>query len=188
MFLSTDKISFRPIERDDLAMLRGWRNDPEIRQRTRERFPLNLLDQEKWWEGLRDRKNIMFLISFPAELIEAYLPIGVCGLTHIDWSNRSAELSWYIGDKNFRGKKLGRHIISLLNNYGFLELGLHRIFGECYNNTDLPKVYEHLGFFIEAKMRDTYWYNGQWYGSTFFSMTDLEWNLMREKYLNQSLL
>ena len=48
MFLQTDKISFRPIEREDLAMLRDWRNDPEIRLRTREKFPLNLLDQEKW--------------------------------------------------------------------------------------------------------------------------------------------
>jgi len=185
MFLQTDKISFRPIEREDLAMLRDWRNDPEIRLRTREKFPLNLLDQEKWWESLRDRKNIMFLIRAYGEGIhDPYYPIGVCGLTHIDWLNRSGELSWYIGDKNYRGKKLGRHIIFLLNNYGFLELGLHRIWGECYNNTDLPDMYRKLGFFIEAKIRDTYWYNGQWYGSTFFSMIECEWNLMRETYLD----
>ena len=188
MFLQTDKISFRPIEQSDLSILRDWRNDPELRARTRGFRPLNMLDQEKWWEGLRDSNNIMFLIQVP-EIIEGLEEpvlefIGVCGLTHIDWKNRSAELSWYIGDKDDRGKGLARHIIYLLCEYAFTEIGLHRFWGEVYLIDDkIGPMYQHLGFRLDGCALETYWWNGKWWPSAYISIMDWMWEGMREKYL-----
>ena len=45
-------IKFRPIERDDLDLLRDWRNDPEIRLFCREYRLLNLERQERWFDSL----------------------------------------------------------------------------------------------------------------------------------------
>lgn len=179
MFLSTKKITLRPVEREDLTQLRDWRNSPEIRSRTREFKPLNMADQEKWFASY-PANNIMFAIESEGKLI------GACGLTHIDWKNRSAELSWYVGDGNYRAKGIGRHIIFLLAEYCFSELGLHRFWGEVYvvDNNLIP-MYITLGFQCDGVIPETYWWDGQWYPSAFISILDNKWKEMRESYLRE---
>lgn len=181
MFLSTDKVSFRQLEREDLTQLRDWRNSLEIRSRTREFKPLNMLDQEKWFSSYAN-DNIMFAIEAEGVLI------GVCGLTHINWKNRSAEWSWYIGDSNYKSKGLGRHILYLLCEYCFMELGLHRFWAEIYviDDNNPISMYEHWGFKLDGTIRDTYWWCGQWHPSVFMSMLDTEWNAMRATYLKRA--
>ena len=94
------KVKFRAIERDDLPRLRDWRNSPAIRRRTREFRLLSLVDQERWFESLHnDRHTIMFDV-----LDEKDTLIGVAGLTYIDWKNRRAEVSIYVGDEGAQGK------------------------------------------------------------------------------------
>jgi hypothetical protein len=179
LFLSTDGIAFRQLEREDLSQLRDWRNSPAIRSRTREFKPLNMADQEKWFSSYNN-SNIMFAIEKKGKLI------GVCGLTHLDWKNRSAELSWYIGDGNYKAKGLGRHIIYLLCSYAFDEIGLWRFWGEVYEIDDkLVPMYKALGFKIDGVVRDTYWDNGQWYPSAFISILNTEWTKMRANYLKE---
>ena len=93
------KVKFRAIERDDLPRLRDWRNSPAIRRRTREIRLLSLVDQERWSESLRnDRHTIMFDV-----LDEKDTLIGVAGLTYIDWKDRRAEVSIYVGDEGAQG-------------------------------------------------------------------------------------
>jgi RimJ/RimL family protein N-acetyltransferase len=181
MFLSTGKIAFRQLEQEDLPQLRDWRNSLEIRNRTREFKPLNMLDQEKWFSSYAN-DNIMFAIESEKKLI------GVCGLTHIDWKNRSTELSWYIGDGDFKKKGLGRRIIYLLCEYCFVEVGLHRFWGEVYViDGGLIPMYEKLGFGIDGYVRDTYWWDGQWWPSAMISILDTEWKEIRESYLKGGL-
>lgn len=202
MFLQTDKVAFRQLEESDLPQLRDWRNDIEVRKRAREFAPLNLLSQKRWFDSLDKRENIMFLIlgdnagcpvysasgppeklSFKTNLLPEK-PIGVCGVTHIDWKNRSGELSWYIGNSDFKGKRLARHINYLLCQYCFLELCLHRFFAEVYVIDDIiVPMYEHLGFKLDGLVRDTYFWDGRWYGSAFLSILSSEWETMRRQYL-----
>lgn len=94
------KVKFRVIERDDLPRLRDWRNSPAIRRRIREFRLLSLVDQERWSESLHnDRHTIMFDV-----LDEKDTLIGVAGLTYIDWKDRRAEVSIYVGDEGAQGK------------------------------------------------------------------------------------
>lgn len=180
MFLQTDKIVFRQIEREDLSQLRDWRNSPGIRSRSREFKPLTMADQEKWFSSYNN-SNIMFAIEAKGKLI------GVCGLTHIDWKNRSAELSWYIGDGNFRAKGLGGHIIYLLCSYAFNEIGLARFWGEVYEiDNKIILMYRSLGFHIDGTIRNTYWWNGQWYPSVFISIMADEWARISKTYLRRN--
>lgn len=194
MFLSNDKVSFRQIEREDLPMLRDWRNSPIIRSRVREFKPLNMVDQEYWFNSYNSN-NIMFGIEIRPQVIQLYPDcpetikitqprlIGVCGLTHIDWKNRSAELSCYIDD-DFRDRGLERYIMALLCSYAFDEIGLHRFWCEVYilDDTKMSK-YHSLGFETDGTIRDTYWWDGRWYSSAFVSMLDNEWKEMRNSYV-----
>jgi len=110
--------------------------------------------------------------------------IGVCGLCNVDWKNRSAELSYYIGDAWNRGKGYGRESAYLLFEFGFRELGLHRIWGEIYSSaTDIIEMDAKLGFRTDGVIRDTYWNDGQWWDSHFVSILDCEWATLRDNYL-----
>lgn len=179
MFLETDKVKLRQIEQADLPQLRDWRNDPKIRSRTRGFTPLNLLLQDKWWNSL-DNTNIMFGI------VTDHL-VGACGLVHINWKDRNAELSYYIGDPGYRGKGIGRHVAYLLFEYGFHELNMHKVWGEIYANAaDIVAIDQKLGFTLEATMRETYWYDGKWWDSHIVGMLEDEWEIKRTNYLKES--
>ena len=181
MFLETEKIGLRQLEEEDLAQARDWRNEPDLRERTREYAPLNMLNQHKWLESLLNRKDLMFAIISKQPATKY---IGVCGLAHIDWRNRSVEFSYYIGDEKLGGKGYARHVAYLLFDYGFRELGLHCIWGEIYGLADdILKIDKKLGFTHEATLRDTYFCKGQYWDSWIVSMLDKEWEEMRGEYL-----
>jgi len=99
--------------------------------------------------------------------------IGVCGLVHIDWKNRSGEYSIYIGDEKNRGKGYARETDCLVFNYGFKELGLHKMWVEIYDNVErVVAIRLKQGFVEEGILRDTYWYDGRWWNSHILSLLD----------------
>lgn len=172
------RIILRALEHDDLRQLRDWRNDPDIRIRTREYRLLNMTNQEKWFQSLQRKspESIMFGI------VEAELGrlIGVCGLVHIDWVNRSAEISLYIGEKEHRGKAYGTEVIEVLLKYGFDTLNLHRIWAEVYalpEGYGVPgKLFLKCGFKLDGKLRHTVFRMGKYYNSEFYSILRDEWS------------
>jgi RimJ/RimL family protein N-acetyltransferase len=185
MFLNAKRIGFRQIEETDLPQLRDWRNLPEIRTRTRESLPLTMMNQKSWWNSLSDNRNIpnimfgIYKLQSPDKNL-----IGVCGLVHIDWKNRNGEFSYYLGEDTDRGQGFGREVAYLIFEYGFRELGLHRIWAEVYSNaTDILAIDAKLGFVHEGIMRDTYWCDGKWWDSHLMSVLDSEWLELRATYL-----
>lgn len=179
MFLETEQIGLRQIEREDLSQVRDWRNDYRIRKRTREYAPLNMLNQEQWLSSLLNKGNIMFAI-----VAKPHSFIGVSGLTHIDWRNRAAEWSWYIGNTEYLGKGYARHIAYLLLEYGFGELNMHRIWGEVFDLADdILDKYKRLGFKHEATLRETYFCQGKYWDSWIISILDREWDELRTQYV-----
>jgi RimJ/RimL family protein N-acetyltransferase len=164
------RTALRAIERGDLAPLLAWRNRPEFRRHFREVRELGMAQQEHWFERtvLADPGTHMFAI---VEREGARL-IGACGLCHIDWVNRSADFSLYIGYE-------GRYIDELyapdagraLLGYGFGELGLHRIWCEIYGFDHAKQaLLQHLGFTLDGRHRETHWAEGAWHDSLFFGI------------------
>ena len=181
-FLSTKEVSFRPIEQTDLVKLRDWRNTLGLRMRMREYRPLSMENQKRWFESLIDSKNVMFIIEHADE------PIGVCGVTNIDWKNRSAEISCHIGEEEYKTPKYYRHTFYLLCEYTFRELGLHRFRGESYvldeGYDEWLQMFLAFGFKVDGYVRDTYWWDGKWYRSVLVAILEDEWNAVREGYLD----
>ena len=89
-------VGLRAIEESDLPQLLAWRNQPEYRQYFREFHELSSTNQRGWYESrvLRDPNTIMFAI---VRLADGKL-LGACGLCYIDWVNRHADFSIYIGE------------------------------------------------------------------------------------------
>jgi hypothetical protein len=174
------RVGLRAVERDDLATLLQWRNRPELRRYFREYRELGSAHQDQWFENavLGAQQTHMFAI---VERGAARL-LGACGLCYIDWINRTADFSLYIGRNGLYIDDLwapdaGRTLLG----YGFDELGLHRIWCEIYS-FDQPKqrLLPALGFTLDGRHRETHWAEGGWHDSLFYGVLDREFHVMRD--------
>lgn len=189
-FLTDGTVNLRPVTRADLPQLAAWRNDPELRARTREFRPLTDVDQERWLQKIsgRDRRDFMFVVETPAKTEPLSIPgrsfyhpprpLGVVGLCHWDAVNASAEVSFYIGDEAARRKGYAAHALQLLHCWGFEDLRLHRIWAEVYDfNKPGHQLLKKLGFSETGSMRDTVW-DGKtrgWWSSVLYDLLEGEW-------------
>ena len=168
----------RAVERTDLPLLKNWRNNESMRRFYREYRELNLPMQEAWFDSLQRPgcPHLMFVI----ENIDSGEALGVCGLTNINWVNRSAELSFYIGYKDlYVDETFAPDTLGALCNYAFSCLNMHKVWAEIYAFDERKKHI--LGtifrFHMDGRLRDNAFVDGTYHDSLVFS-------LMREEFFN----
>lgn len=168
--LRGDHVGLRAIERADLPVLLAWRNQPEFRRFFREYRELSAEHQARWFENvvMGNPSTRMFAIE---ELTSGRL-LGACGLCYIDWVNRNADFSIYIGaDGLYIDGCFAPDAARVMARYGFDELGLHRLWAEIYAFDAAKSVFfESLGFTLEGRHRQTHWSEGQWHDSLYYSL------------------
>ncbi|EOQ86950.1 acetyltransferase (GNAT) domain protein [Leptospira yanagawae serovar Saopaulo str. Sao Paulo = ATCC 700523] len=104
--------------------------------------------------------------------------IGHCQLT-IDQSNESAHISRIlVGNENFRGKGIGRQIITNLLEITFLKLNLNRVTLNVYDfNVTAIDCYKKTGFKKEGLLRENTKFKG-----TFWSTIPMA--ILKSEYQN----
>ncbi|NQY23174.1 MAG: GNAT family N-acetyltransferase [Campylobacteraceae bacterium] len=162
-------VALRAIEENDLSQLMEWRNNPVLRKYFRETDEINIVNQKKWFDSVTSKNTLhkMFAIIN----IETNELMGACGLCYIDWINRSADFSIYLGyDNIYIDDKYSIEAASLLKDYGFNILNLHRLWAEIYSLDEPKKIFfKNLKFKLDGELRETYWHDGIWHNSLFYS-------------------
>lgn len=166
-----ERVYLEAIERKDLPKLMEWRNREDFRKYFREYRDINTELQNRWFETsvLNDISTIMFSIKS----IESNELLGCCGLCYINWIHRNADLSIYVGYKNVYIDEEGfaEESCKLLLNYGFNQLGLHKIWTEIYEfDVKKKKLYDKLNFHVDGILRENYYYDGKWWNSYILSI------------------
>jgi RimJ/RimL family protein N-acetyltransferase len=170
-------VGLRAIEREDLYILRDWRNINHFRKNFREYRELNMVNQEDWFAKVAKSPNdFMFMI----ERLSDKEPLGVCGLLYINWIIRSADFSFYIGINESYIDDLGyaEEATKLLIDYGFKTLNLHKIWMELYE-FDIKKqdfFTSNFGFIKDGMLRDNCFDNGNYHNSFVYSLLAHEYN------------
>jgi len=170
------KIILRAIETEDLPALKNWRNDKELRKHFREYRELNNENQLRWFEKkvVQDNSTIMFAICDKDNRL-----IGACGLCYINWIQRSADLSLYVGLDGLYIDEEGfaEDATKALMKYAFHELGLVKIWTEIYEY-DIKKksLLSKLGFSVDGLLRKQHFYDGTWWNSILLSIIDEDYN------------
>ncbi|MDF0604190.1 GNAT family N-acetyltransferase [Neisseriaceae bacterium TC5R-5] len=164
------EVGLRAIAEDDLPKLLQWRNTPQLRRYFREYRELNAKQQEVWFHHKvnTDLSTLMFAI---VDLQDQQL-LGACGLCYIDWVNRSADFSIYLGVGDlYIDERLAPDAAKIMIHYAYQELGLHRLWAEIYA-FDVTKqhFFETLGFSLEGRHRQTHWAEGRWHDSLFYGL------------------
>lgn len=171
MSILGNSLSLRAIERKDLQTIQAWRNDENLRRYFREYRDFSMSQLEKWYDNMIfDNRFEFFIIEHDNN------PIGVAGITYIDWVNRHADVHFYIGKGGeWIDQKHSPEAFNLILDYGFDILNLNKIWAEIYE-IDFKKLkfFKDNGFSIDASLREHYYYKGKYYTSHLLSLLKSE--------------
>lgn len=147
------EVIFRKLQRDDLPTLMELKQ--ESWGTTHHVTIANMEDQERWFDSLDKNvhtpRNLMLMAYSP----KVVSPFGIYKISEIDWVNGSCFAAWDIF-KEFRGKKLGKPIVTAGTAFCFLVLNLRRV--ECEileTNIASQKCAEAAGFQCEGLKRES---------------------------------
>lgn len=155
------RIRLRALRREDSELLYKWINCRELVIHNAPFYPISELEHVAWMESmlLERSDRVIFVI----EELEGSKTIGTCQLFDIDVRHRSAELQIRIGDEEYQSKGYGVEAITLLCNFGFEDINLHRIHLHVFEkNIRAIKAYEKCGFEKEGLLRQAAYIAGVW--------------------------
>ncbi len=163
-------VGLRAIEENDLRQLLKWRNEPKLRRFFREYRELNYTQQLEWFN--KTVNNDISTKMFSIIDLDSNKLLGACGLCHINWINRTADFSLYIGDNNIYIDSIyAPDAAKILINYGFGELSLNRLWSEIYSFDFTKRDFlVSIGFKHEGTFRQTHWSDGNWSDSLYYAI------------------
>jgi hypothetical protein len=165
-------VGLRAIEREDLPQLLEFRNRPHFRRFFREYRELSSSHQERWFENVVMADQTVRMFSIVA--LDSGRLLGACGLCYMDFINRTADFSIYIGaDDLYIDDVFAPDAARVLIRYGFEELNMHRLWTEIYDIDERKAAFfASLGFQLDGRHRQTHWTEGRWVDSLYWSLLD----------------
>lgn len=107
--------------------------------------------------------------------------VGTIGLHHLDSTNKSVQIGYWLG-KQAQGKGLATRCCRVLVKYAFEDLGLNRIQINCnVDNTKSRRIPERLGFKLEGIHRQVEWLNNEFRDWAIYSMLAADWKILNSK-------
>jgi RimJ/RimL family protein N-acetyltransferase len=181
IFLESDKVYLRTLERDDLDLFWQWFADREATRYSMGMliFPFSKAETQEWLERTLHDKQVLSLGIVEKASDEL---IGYAGITSISNINRSGEYYLFIGNRRTWGKGYGTEVTRLVVNYGFRSLNLHRIMLTVFaGNSAAIRVYKKAGFTEEGVMRQSNYREGRYHDAIVMSILRPEWEQMQKK-------
>ena len=133
--LSHAGTTLAPLKKEHMEQIRLWRN--EQLSILRQKSPLSQESQQLYWEktlspNALEKHPPLILFS----IIQGDYFLGYTGLTHIDWTNKRAEISFLIDTKipeeNNLFQIIFSSILEALEKLAFHELGLDKLIAEVF--------------------------------------------------------
>ena len=151
--LRGNRIELSPVQIQDATdQYLSWLNDVEVNKFLETRWSSQTLETVV--------SHIEKVSSSPTEVLLKIVVvaegahIGNIKIGPIDVNNKSAELSYLIGNKSFWGKGYATEAINLCVDYCFETLGLHKIQAGCFEkNIGSQKALLKSGFELEGRLR-----------------------------------
>ena len=161
LMLRGEKVTLRPVERDDLKLLHEFRGDLEVHV---------LADDDPWLPRPFESFEKFFEERLKSTDPEAWFAmevdgrlIGDCGLWDFDITSRHCNLGISIGERDSWGKGYGRDAVRLLVDYAFRHHNLVKVcLTTASDNERAIRAYEAAGFEREGLLRRQAWSNGEY--------------------------
>lgn len=171
-----DLYSLRPMQQDDLATVARWFRDVrDLASFDRSaRIPLSPEATAKAWDldaaPAAQAGRCWFTI-----LDNGGTPAGITGFEAISGINRDAVIALFV-DKPARRKGLGIRSLGLMLDFGFNQLGLHRVTSYYRaDNAGSASVTGQAGFSCEGRMRAAWFAEGRRHDMVVVGLLAQEW-------------
>jgi UDP-4-amino-4,6-dideoxy-N-acetyl-beta-L-altrosamine N-acetyltransferase len=118
MILKGKKVSLKLIQKEDIELIRKWRNSKDVSKYFIFRGYISKEQQKKWFEMVSTSgRDFFFLIIVDGE------PIGLTEIKNIDWDRREGETGIFIAKDEYKNALvsfeasylIGRHFFETLN-------------------------------------------------------------------------
>ena len=165
-------LNLRPVEEADIDLIQQWRNCKDIQPYVREYRELSKDAIRSWLDNTTHNSKFEFFIVED----EFRVPIGVVGLTYIDWVSRNADIHLAIYEKDWIDDTYAPEVLNIMLEYGFKHLNLHRIYAEVYE-VDTKKINFFLdnNFNLDAVLREHHYYNDEYIDSHIYAILKQEY-------------
>jgi RimJ/RimL family protein N-acetyltransferase len=145
-------VRLRALEPEDEPFVYRWFNDPDVIDTLGGHYTRSHWFERDWLE--KNKQPSYEKASFMIVSLDDDSPIGTVGLRNVSPENRAADLGIAIGDKTRWNRGYGTDAMRVVCRFGFTSMNLRRIELELYaTNTAALRVYEKVGFKIEARRR-----------------------------------
>ena len=173
----TDRLSLRPFREDDLDAFHAIQSredvvrylywEPRSRAEAAEMLGRRRLETaiDKEGEGL----------ALAADLRATGELVGHFSLFFVSQQHRQGEVGFIVHPEH-HGQGYATEGTRVMLRFGFEELGLHRVIGQCDGrNTASARVMERLGMRREAHLIENEFTKGEWTDGLVYAMLDREW-------------
>lgn len=171
-------ILLRPLEPGDAADLFRWRSEHEVDLWAYDDPPVDMDQHLAWFErALADRDRLGRIILWNGA------PCGLLTLKGLSSPQQRAQLGWYIGEAEARGRGAGRaaHALGLDEAFG---LGLRRVWSEVIAGNEIAlKAQLAAGFRREGYLRRHAWKYGEARDVVVMGVLAQEWAERRDAVL-----
>lgn len=156
---------------EDCDLFNKWENDVETikflsieKNRTLETTIREFLIREK------EIDSFDFVVTYDGE------KIGRAYLSKWNKNSRSIEITRiYIGNKDYKGRGIGKLLVKKILEFCFNTLELNRVALDFYDGNPAQKLYEKCGFKHEGVMRECFYKEGKFYNYNLMSILKREW-------------
>lgn len=165
-----NNMALRPLKPSDNKWLVALRNDPEVRRNLTHPQKITMRQHLDWLKAVEeDPRQERFVFTVDEKRV------GVTKFYCIDHINGSCVLGADI-HKEHRGKGYAKHMWTLMLNFCFKELKLHRVsLTTAEYNVIGQRVYRGLGFIDEGKMVQSLKRKGVFYDQLCMYMLRSDW-------------
>ena len=169
--INGEKVSLRPISREDTPLIVAWRNKPSVYRHFIFRQPFTAQLHENWLKTKVDTgKVIQYIITE-----KGGRPVGSVYFRDVDVENDSAEYGIFIGEEDALGRGLGTETARLFTRFGLDVLKLHRISLRVLGGNDIARrSYEKAGFVTEGVFKDMVKLEGEYRDVIFMALLSEE--------------
>ncbi len=163
--LKTERTCLRLPRLEDAQSRYEWFNNPEFTRLYLGRsLPVSFEQTENEVKFSQHATALSGHMELSIQALDGDRYIGNTFFRKINWQDRHAEFGIFIGIPELCGTRLGTEVTRFMLDYGFKELGLHRIWLTVFPyNHRAMRCFEKCGFKKEAVFREVIFGEGQFH-------------------------
>lgn len=141
MKISRYGITLERLKKEQIDLVREWRNDSKIAQYMFYKGEITAAMQQEWFESIDNEQNFFFLIHYKNS------PVGLINISSIDWENKTAYTGLFIYDDKFLASDVPVMASLAMLDVFFILFDLQSVYAKVKGNNKAAHNYNSsLGF------------------------------------------